>query len=211
MRRLRLAILALVLGGAVFFAVRVWKAQSAPFNAARMAAAETRMWQAYYTMNVPVLGSELIGVMTREFGLTTDQAREVGAGLAAAAFMFLQFGPSREAEILAPLERAYERLEQYTGGGWDPREAARAELDWWVARRAMDRNSTEAVGRSISRLYSVLLGKTNEHIERAGQLRARAAHLRDSKGLSRPGPAWDGVQDLLAESYEALLVGIAAR
>jgi hypothetical protein len=89
-----------------------------------------------------------------------------------------------------------------TNGTWDAEAAARAELEWWVKRRTPGQNSPEEVGRSIAKLYKTLYGRSNPDIEKAGLLRALAAHIRDTSH------DWDKVDTLLKESYRSLIRGI---
>ena len=80
-----------------------------------------------------------------------------------------------------------------------------AELDWWVARRTPGSDSVEEVGRLIAYLYTVLFGENQPAFERAGLLRAQAAHIRDEGGASCN---WGMVEKLLHESYQALQEGL---
>jgi hypothetical protein len=88
-----------------------------------------------------------------------------------------------------------------------PEEAAKAELDWWVARRTPGSDSVEEVGRLIAYLYTVLFGENQPAFERAGLLRAQAAHIRDEGGELCD---WSEVEQQLQESYQALQEGIDA-
>jgi hypothetical protein len=183
------------------YACRHWLAA---FDADRIALAETRMWKAYYSGDTQSLGSEMVALLNRQFGLSLTDAMEVGRDLAGAAMTFQGLSGNYE-QVLPGLERAYSRLKKSTGGTWDSAAAARAELDWWITRRTPGRDSPEEVGRAIARLYAILYGKTNPDIERAGLLRAQAAALRDS-GAARAD--WAEVERLLRQSYHALASGI---
>jgi len=183
----------------------VWPSHCLPvhFDSAVIAAAETRMWQAYYRGDKQVLFDELTTLMQDQFGLSGWTAKRVGFDLASGAKTFASApGGDYEEMILPDLEKAYARIKDATGGDFDANEAARAELDWWVARRTPGQNSVEEVGRRIARLYAILYGQTNEHIERAGYLRAQAARVRDQSS------DWPRVRQLLEESYSTLLKGI---
>jgi len=175
-----------------------------PFDPDRIAASETRMWQAYYRRDAQSLGREMVTLLRKQFGLSLADSIEVGKDLAGAAMAF-QDSSRNSDQVLPGLERAYARLKKVSGGTWDAAEAARAELDWWTARRTPGRDSAEEVGRAIVQLYAILYGKTNAHIERAGLLRAQAAELRDRGGERAD---WAEVERLLRESYRALCRGI---
>ena len=63
----------------------------------------------------------------------------------------------------------------------------------------------EQVGAAIANLYAVLYGETNSSFQKAGLLRAQAAHLRDQGGINAD---WVQVEALLQESYRELAAGI---
>ena len=172
------------------------------FDPDRIAAAETRMWKAYYNQNIRELGFEMIGVLQEQFQLSAPDALAVAADLSSATFAFQSTKENYPTQAHFGLKSAYTRLKILTKGTWNADAAVRAELDWWVKRRTPGHNSPEEVGRSIANLYKVLYGKSNKDIERAGLLRARAANIRDTNN------DWPKVQDLLQESYRALVQGI---
>jgi hypothetical protein len=64
------------------------------------------------------------------------------------------------------------------------------------------------VGEKIAKLYTILYGTSNEDIEQAGFLRAKAAHVRDRMAGGGTGN-WDDVQQILEESYAFLIKGIS--
>jgi len=168
---------------------------------AKVAVREMRMWQAYYGGDLNGLSQELVALLHEDFGLPRADAVAVAGRLAAAAFKFIGLGGDYETRVLPDLEMAYETIRRATKGSWDAKAAARAELAWWVDRRIPERSSVENVGRSIARLYAVLLGKENDDIARAGYLRAMAAHVHDTTG------DWAKVERLLTESYQTLARG----
>lgn len=172
------------------------------FDPDRIAAAEARMWKAYYDRNIQQVGFELIEVLLEQFHLSFPDALAVAADLSSAALAFQSTRGDYPTQVLPGLKSAYGRLKDLTQDTWDAEAAARAELGWWVKRRTPGHNNPEEVGRSIAHLYKILYGKSNKDIERAGLLRARAASLRDT------GRDWPKVQSLLQESYRSLFQGI---
>jgi len=182
----------------------LWPSRPGPISldSKAMAAAETRMWQAYYAQDPAALFEELTGLMRAQFGVTGLTAKRIAYDLAMAAKDFASARGDYEAKVLPSLVSAYTRIQKASGAEFDPEAAARAELGWWVARRPPVRHSTEEVGQGIAKLYAILYGETNEHIERAGFLRAKAGRVRDKTS------DWPEVQRLLEESYAELLQGI---
>ena len=172
------------------------------FDSKAIAASETRMWQAYYRQDKQALFDELTALMLEQFAVTGITAKRVAYDLAMAAKDFASSRGGYEAQVLPSLVSAYTRIQKASGAEFDPEAAARAELDWWVARRTPGQNSVEEVGRGIAKLYAILYGATNDHIERAGFLRAKAGRVRDESS------DWPEVQRLLEESYGELLQGI---
>lgn len=170
-----------------------------------IARAETRMWEAYYAGDKESVGLEIIVLLREQLGLSLRTSRDVGRDLAYAAHRFHQRGGYYEETVLPGLVTAYSLVRESVDGDWDPENVARAELEWWVKRRTPGQNNAESVGASVAHLYALLYGATNEDIEEAGLLRARAAILRDQGG---PNADWSAVEDLLVRSYTALLRGI---
>ena len=110
-------------------------------------------------------------------------------------------GANYEQVVLPDLEVAYLQLRALLKRSFDPREAARAELAWWVARRTPGQDNTQEVGKRIAKLYSVIYGGERPEFLEAGVLRAEAAQLRDHGGVHCD---WAGVERLLRRSYRVL-------
>lgn len=176
------------------------------YEAAAIAEAETEMWKAYYGQNPRRLARELFAVQRRQFGLSTWQAAFITRDLATAAIVFIDRNAPANEAVLPHLVSAYRRIKKASGLNFDPEEAARAELAWWVARRDPKTRSPEQVGEEITRLYAILYGKRTPGMERAGLLRAQAAHLRDT---GAPNPDWPQVQALLVASYTELAADVS--
>ncbi|MBA4394817.1 MAG: hypothetical protein C0407_14800 [Desulfobacca sp.] len=172
------------------------------FDPDRIAAAEARIWQAYYERNIQVVGFELIDLLLGQFHLSAPDALAVAIDLSTATQAFQSTRNDYQTHVLPGLRGAYGRLKILTNGNWDSEAAARAELEWWVKRRTPGQNSPEEVGRSIAKLYKILYGKSNKDIDRAGLLRAQAANIRDTSH------DWMKIQKLLQESYRLLVRGI---
>lgn len=174
-------------------------------NARKIAAAETRMWRAYYAHDTRTMGLELIGLLRNQFGLTLQEALEVGEPLGRAAMAFGESDNDCEVRVLPHLETAYSALKRITKRSFDAQAVARAELDWWVARRTPGRDGAEEVGHRIAALYAVLYGSERDGFEEAGILRAEAAILRDKGGEDCD---WEKVEKLLRQSYAVLLAAL---
>jgi hypothetical protein len=172
------------------------------FDPDRVAAAEVRMWKAYYGGKIQEVGLELLDLLVGQFHLSAPDALVIAVDLSSATLAFQSAREDYQTQVLPGLRGAYGRLKTLTKGAWDAEAAAQAELEWWVKRRTPGHNSPEEVGRSIAKLYKILYGKSNRDIERAGLLRAQAAHIRDT------GSDWSKIRKLLQESYRLLSRGI---
>src|SRR5687767_13587078 len=98
----------------------------------------------------------------------------------------------------------------------DADEVARRELRWWVVRREIAPAAGNAAGQAITALYSALYRVPEHSVAEAGQLRGRAAELRDRGALADPeGPTgqgrayWPDVARLLRRSYRSLHAALA--
>ena len=171
------------------------------FNADKVAQAETRMWQAYYAGNRVQLGLELISMLRNQYGMSLLEAKETAELLVSSAMDFRSSKGNYENIALGDLTEAYRLIKRTSGRSFDPEEAARAELAWWVVRRTPGQDSAEQVGEKIAELYAILCGSDHPSLLTAGVLRAKAAELRDSGGENAD---WLRVEDLLKESYREL-------
>jgi hypothetical protein len=183
----------------------VWSDVRFEMDPGKVADAETRMWQAYYANDHIMLRQEIENLLNCQFGISVSDAKEIGESLASAAMKFESAKSNYKLTVLPDLERAYSLLKNKLDISFDPKEAAKAVLDWWVARRTPGRDSPEEVGRLIAHLYVVLFGEDKPAFGRAGLLRARAARVRDEGGVLCN---WDTVEYLLHESYQALQEGL---
>lgn len=182
------------------------------FDSQKIAIAETAMWQSYYAKDYLAVWRNIVLLLTEQFQLSPIQSIWVGGSAARAAEIFSKMpAKTTRAEydraVLPSLLLFYTQLKVVLRESWDPLSIARAELDWWVARRTPGQNSPEQVGTRIAHLYAQLYGKTNRDIETAGYLRAKAADMRDRQ--SRRGRIrWLDIQHVLEASYATLLRGI---
>jgi hypothetical protein len=167
----------------------------------KIAAAETRMWQAYYAADLPRLHSEMVALLRAQFRLAPADAERIARSLTIAAMKFATSGGNYEQVALPDLEIAYLQLKAVLQLSFDPREAARAELAWWVARRTPGQDNPQEVGKRIARLYAILYGRERPEFLEAGVLRAEAGQLRDRRGMNCD---WTEVERLLRRSYRVL-------
>jgi hypothetical protein len=176
------------------------------FRPARLADLEVRMWQAYYAKERARLFTLLVTMLREQYRYSWATASIEAFHLARAAATFGDLTGNYDV-VLPDLEAAYERARSWTDAGFDARAVARAELQWWVARRMPGQNSPEQVGRLIADEYALLYETSPERVGAAALLRARAAAMRDAQAEH---PDWPAIARLLRASYDELLAALAS-
>jgi hypothetical protein len=175
------------------------------FDADRLAALETRMWQAYYAKDRARLFGLLVTMLHEQYHYSWATAAVEGFHLARAAATFGDATDHDEA-VLPDLEAAYGQVRAWTGATFDARAVARAELAWWEARRIPGRNSPEQVGQLIADEYALLYESSPPAMAGAALLRAQAAALRDAHA---DRPDWAHIARLLQASYRELRLALS--
>jgi hypothetical protein len=175
------------------------------FNPDKVAQAEARMWRAYYAGSQQELGRHVAELVRNQFGISMSRSIEIGRHLAIAAIKFSGTHRNYDTIVLPDLVDAYTRIRDVSRLSFDPEEVARAELEWWVARRTPGANSVQSVGARIADLYEKMYGRRPASFDTAGMLRAQAAQLRDTGGTN---PDWPQIENLLKQSYRELEKGL---
>ncbi len=175
------------------------------FQPARLADLEVRMWQAYYAKERVRLFSRLVTMLHEQYRYSWATAAIEGFHLARAAATFADLKSGYDV-VLPDLEAAYAKARSWTGATFDPAAVARAELEWWAARRVPGQNSPDHVGALIADEYALLYETTPSNVAAAALLRAKAAALRDEQTAQ---PDWATIARLLRASYEELLLALA--
>ena len=170
------------------------------FNPPRLANLEVRMWQAYYAKERLRLFGLLVTMLHEQYHYSWATATLEGFHLARAAATFGDLNSGYDV-VLPDLEAAYAKAKSWTHAEFDPRAVARAELAWWVARRAPEQNSAEQIGGLIAEEYALLYETTRARVDAAALLRAQAAALRDAQAGR---PDWERIGRLLLQSYSEL-------
>ena len=175
------------------------------FDPDRMADLELRMWQAYYAKDRARLFGLLVEMLHEQYHYSWATAATEGVHLARAAATFGDRTSHYEV-VLPDLEQAYDTARRWLHAGFDPRDVARAELAWWVARRTPGHDDATDVGRLIAEEYALLYDAPLADMMRAGLLRAEAAALRDRQAEQ---PDWPAIGRLLTESYRDLRASLS--
>jgi hypothetical protein len=201
-RRTALAIAAVLVMAVVYWltAAPAPRGSMRQFDPARLANLETRMWQAYYEKQNIRLFSLLVVMLREQYHYSWAISVREAFHLARAAATFGNARSNYE-QVLPDLEAAYTMVRDWEGARFDPRDVARAELAWWVARRIPGENAPEHVGAIIAEEYALLYEVPAPSVESAGVLRAQAGALRDAQASA---PDWPVIESLLVRSYSDL-------
>jgi hypothetical protein len=176
----------------------------AEFDPYRLADLEVQMWQAYYDDNTVRLFRLLVVTLREQYDYSWTNAVSAAIDLARAASTFAELRSGYQS-VLPDLESAYTTARDWLDAGFEPRDVARAELAWWVARRTPGKDRPDQVGALIADEYALLYEIPRSSVMRAAQLRAQAGALRDQQA---DAPDWDRIAGLLTESYVELYAAL---
>jgi hypothetical protein len=190
------------------------------FDPEQVAKEEVAAWKDYYADDILGLTQHLSHLAIVEFRINKLTAwTTVIPQLTEAAKLFKELPHSTTQEtydttVLPHLTKAYSAIKESLKGTWDPREAAKDELDWWIYRRENEAQDPEIVGKKIADLYRLIYGAQDEnHFGRAGYLRAIAGKYRDmcqQLWHHVEETDWTIIEGLLEKSYEEVVMGIKA-
>jgi hypothetical protein len=177
------------------------------FEPDRLARLELRAWKAYYRRQPLRLFALLVLANRAQAGVGLIPAVLGATWLARAASGFATATGDYD-RYLPDIARGYRAL-GVAPGAVD--EVARRELRWWVVRREIGLAAGEAAGQAITAVYSALYAVPEATVAEAGELRGRAAEVRDRGAAADPdgpmGPGrayWPEVASLLRGSYRSL-------
>lgn len=184
------------------------------FDPRRVGTMESRAWVTYYRR-------DWVGVLRASVGLV-----RAGTGMGwprtiRGAWLVLRanqkWAPADNDPDAARryMERFYRLVARNSGESLDTAEAARREVAWWRAHRAVqrdpgpdrDRHRTELV-EALADLYSYVYGDPRDDVRPAAALRADAMDVSDqwvAEGCDLDSPLVIQEQELLVRSYAALL------
>lgn len=209
MRRTTIVLLGFSLLAAVA-AIDLWRPRRTDlraFDPHQVARIEGDMWQSYYALERRALFQQMSELLRTAYGEKFLRSYVDAYHAARAAFVFKKGTNRAEYEKALPdLDAYYRSIRRGSKTAFDPRKAARLELEWWIIHRERDRYGREALERSLAdlqaELYQVPATKLREH----AAARAEAMLLRDawaSKG-SVTAAQWEQIRALLDQSWTSL-------
>ncbi len=185
------------------------------FDPRRVGALECRAWVTYYRHEWAKLLLASVGLVRAGFRLRWFRV-PYGAWLVLRANQL--WAPPVDNDPAGArrcMERFYRLVARDSGESLDTSEAARREVNWWRAHRAVqrgpgadrDRERVELV-EALTDLYSYVYGDEREAVRPAAALRAGAMDVSDqwvAEGCDLDSPLVAQERELLVRSYAALL------
>ena len=159
------------------------------------AAVEHQEWAAY--VNTALMQRE-------QHRYTWFRAVQTSYYLSRATVQFVSMN-NRFERTMEDLVEAAAIEKAYTGADFNPGDAARAQLNWWVTNKKPDLGSTDVVAALMAEELGIRYGLPAGNFFPAARYRAEACKVRD---LSKVDPEWDTVRKLLAESYRAMRLAL---
>ncbi len=173
------------------------------FDPRAMARSETVMWRHYYERRYLLLFADLYGNSRTQYGFSPWDSARIAFAAARAAKAFQPSASRSGAQAALPyLEDYFGLLSRATPVPLDVKAAARAELDWWQARR--EDIAPAAYGAMIARVSTLLYGQDTEKFREAGILRAEAMAFRDASGDSLTDAGWSTIETILTKAYKIM-------
>ncbi len=184
------------------------------FDPRRVGALECRAWAAYYRREWAAVLLAAVGLVRAGFAMSWSRTLH-GAWLVLRANQKWAPVDNDAAGARRCMDRFYRLVARDSGESLDTAEAARREIAWWRAHRAVqqgpaaerDVRHAELV-ESLTDLYSYLYGDDRHAVRPAAVLRAEAMDVSDewvADGCDPASPLLVQERALLVRSYAALL------
>jgi len=177
------------------------------FDPFKVAHYEKEAWVAYYHKRWLRLLRLLIALVRATFGLSLWQAVYVGIPLTRAQIAFAPKDndvPAAEADM----RRFYAFIRRVHREDFDPAEAARLEVNWWVIhRRLFGRPDSEELIDALAQLYAATYRVPPDSVRQAAYHRVQAMVHSDrwvNEGCIERSPLLAQEEEELLKSYTAL-------
>ena len=198
-----LALLLALLAGLLAYAAMPRRADITRFDPAATARLETLMWRHYYDHRFAALFADLYRLARDEQGFSPLDSLRIAIDAARAARAFQPTTSRRDAQVAVPLLADYfSVLARGAPGPVDVDAAARAELDWWQARR--EAVGPQQYGLTIARVATLLYGVDDADVRAFGVIRAQAMAFRDARDADIGEADWAAIERQLLDAYRHL-------
>jgi hypothetical protein len=180
------------------------------FDPVRVAELECTAWVAYYRRRWATFLRAAFGLVRESFGLDWPATLPGGWWVLRANQVWAPYPDNDPQRARDYMQRLYELVANRSGESFDPRVAARLEVDWWRAHRELQRegdgvDAGELI-ETLASLYSYLYSVPREAVTDAASERALAMVSSDRWVDEGCDPA----SALIAEERAALVRSYAA-
>lgn len=175
-----------------------------------LADTEIHVWKAYYGQDPSALKEALKGFIQNHYAVPNSE--DLISAYSKVLITFAQTPQDASQEtyeksVLPLLEEVFNDFRKTSPLPLNPKEGAKAELCWWIARRGTaDEYNPQNVGMLMETAYVLLYGGKMEDYRETALLRATAARHRDDywESLSHEGLTdtyWGTIKRLLIQAY----------
>lgn len=177
------------------------------FDADEVARLDTAMWRSYYSRERFRMFRELTELLEKQYRLPFWRRQLTAYYAAKSAFVFKD-GKSREdyEKALPDVEKFLGEIHDISTTDFDPKQAAKLELEWWIVHRQRKQYKDGDLGRALADAAAALYNVPAEGFMEYGNLRAEAMKIRDEKAESGgvTEEDWQRIDDLLHRSWRSL-------
>jgi len=180
------------------------------FNPQEVGRLETEMWRSYYSNDQLGLFNQAARTLREQYGTRTTRSYIIALEAARAAFTF-KGGHSRSdyEKALPQIESFYQSIRESANIPFDPRQAAKLELEWWIIHRERKQHGEHAaqdLANALASLQSEVYRIPPERAAKHAQLRAEAMLLRDYREETGTVSEadWTRIEELLRASWQSL-------
>jgi hypothetical protein len=201
--RATLAVMLAIVAALAAYAAIPRQADLTAFDPGETARLETLMWRHYYDKRFVALFADLYGLARDQDGFSPLDSACIAIAAARAAKAFQPTASRAEAQAAVPLLIDYFAvLARGAPAPVDVVAAARAELDWWQARR--EAVGPQTYGLTIARVTALVNGVDDEDVRAFGIRRAQTMQFRDARGQSITEADWTAIEQQLLSAYQHL-------
>ncbi len=184
------------------------------FDPAALARLESAAWIGYYRREWFRVLAASVGLVRCGFALSWPKTLW-GAWLVVRANQRWAPYPDNQPDEARRLMTRFYAIAGGRESGFDPREAARLEVEWWRVHRALqhaDEADPTALGQAVAALYAYTYDRPIDVVRESGELRAEAMRICDAwveAGCDLNDPRVAGMRRFLLRSYRRLKAAVA--
>ena len=182
------------------------------FNPQKLAQYETDNWVAYYQKDWFRLLRISIAMVQEGFDLSLPQAIYGAYWVARAEIAAAPFPNNDIPKAVAYMTRFFTFIKRIHKTGFDPAEAARNDVNWWVVHRQLfNQPANQALVDALALSYATTYQPPIERVRQAAYYRAEAMQYSDRwvhDGHISGSPLIPQIKAELDKSYAALLTAV---